>query len=192
MLRVEVMTDGPKVFVGGFAVETAPSVADLYAVLGSPNRIDAGEQLAPVGHRNNQTHVYDGLGLTFNEHHYTRRAQQLCCWFGTDEPQCRFTPRLPFADQLVFGDVVMPPGGDERAFFAAAPFDFVQFIRGVWSVRLAGVSVHVQTRGRLLPSGRRGRVRQVIAVSVSWPHDNWEAPADAEQSIIVDREPQPS
>jgi len=76
--------------------------------------------------------------------------------------------------------LVMPRDGDERAFFAAAPFEFVSLLGGSWSFGFAGFAVHVQTRGPWLPSGRRSRVRQVIEVSVSWPHDNWRSPRDAE------------
>jgi hypothetical protein len=187
MVSVQVLTDGPKVILGGLVIETAPTVAELHAALGPPSRIDTGELPAPVGHRNNQVHVYDALGLTLNEHHHTRLAQAACCWFGTDEPRFRFTPRQPFAGRLVFGGVVMPLGGDEEAFFAAAPFEFIESLGGVWSVRLAGFSVHVQTRGPKLPSGRRSRLRQVIEVSLSWPHDNWGAPANAEPAAAADR-----
>jgi hypothetical protein len=93
---VEVVTNAPKVVVGGFVIETARTVTEFHAVLGSPSRIDSGARPAPVGHRNNQLHEF---------------------------------------------------------------------------------AIHVHTRVRKLPSGRRSRVRQVIEVSVSWPHDNWDSPA---------------
>jgi hypothetical protein len=163
---VEVVSEGPKVVVGGLVIETAPLAHALHAVLGPPSRIDAGERPTPVGHRNNQIHVFDRLGLTLNEHHHTRRVQGLCCWFGTDEPRFPFTPGQPFTDRLVFGGVVMPPGGYERKFFAISPFEFVESLGGVWSLRLGGFSVHIQSRGSKLPSGRRSRVRQVIEVSL--------------------------
>jgi hypothetical protein len=186
VVTVDMIPDGPRVVVAGLTITTAPTVSELHAVLGPPSRIDNGERPAPVGHRNNQIHVYDGLGLTFNEHHYTRRAQAVCCWFGTDEPRFRFTPQQSFAGRLVFNGVVMPLGGDERAFFTAAPFEFIESLGGVWSVRLAGFSIHVQARGLRLRSGSRSRVRQIIEVSVSWPHDNWGPPADAEPGAAAD------
>jgi hypothetical protein len=106
MAVVEVVTSVPKVVVGGFVIETAPTVTELHAVLGSPSRIDSGAQPVPVGHRNNQIHVY--------------------------------------------------------------------------SYQFGGFAIHVHTSGRKLPSGRRSRARQVIEVSISWPHDNWGAPAEAD------------
>jgi len=66
---ITVLRSGRRVLINEFVVETAPTISELYGVLGRPTRIDSGEQLAPVGHRNNQTHVYDDSGLTINEHH---------------------------------------------------------------------------------------------------------------------------
>lgn len=178
-MTCEVVTSDPKVIVGGFTIETAPTVAELHAVLGAPSRIDAGERPAPVGHRNNQIHVYDAMGLTFNEHHSTRRAQEICFWFGTEEPRFRFTPHQPFTGKLVFDNIVMPLDSEERTFLSTSPLEFAHWLGGSWSYRFEGFAVHVETRGPKLGSGRRGRVRKVIEVSLSWPHDDWGEPADA-------------
>ena len=186
MLSIEVVTGVPKMAIGGFAIVTAPTVAELHAVLGAPSRIDDGERPAPVGHRNNQIHVYDTIGLTFIEHHYTRRAQAISCYFETEEPQFRFTPRQPFAGQLVFDSIGMPLGSEERTFLSASPIEFAHWLGGSWSYQFDGFAVHVETRGPKRPSGRRGRVRKVIEVSLSWPHDDWGTPSGTLEPLYVD------
>lgn len=165
--------------INGLLIETAPSVDELYAVLGQPSRVDTGERPAPVGHRNNHIHVYDESGLTLNEHHYTRRVQCLSCWFETDDPPYRFTPRQPFTGRLLLEDVEMPLGGKPGEFFAKSPIKFISEFGGIWTYKFDGFDVHVGTRGAKLRSGRRSKVLRITHVNVSWPHDNWGKPVTA-------------
>ncbi len=37
-------------------------------LLGRPNRVFKGQQLAPTGYRNNHRHIYDALGITLLDH----------------------------------------------------------------------------------------------------------------------------
>jgi hypothetical protein len=168
-----------RIVVEGLIVETAPTVTELYAVLGPPTRVDSGESPAPVGHRNNQIHIYEDCGLTINEHHYTRRVQGLCCWFETDDPAFRFTPRHAFTGKLMFELVEMPRGGRDEEFVAVSPFRFVPGLGGVWTYKFDGFAVYLDARGAKLKSGRRSKVRRIVMVSVSWPHDNWSMPVEA-------------
>ncbi len=43
----------------------------FHELLGHPDRLEEAGQPAPFGHRNNQIHFYDDLGMYLNEHHYT-------------------------------------------------------------------------------------------------------------------------
>jgi hypothetical protein len=166
-----------QVCIDGFCIQSAPTVAEMHAVLGQPSRIDAGEKPAPAGHRNNRVHIFDDLGVTFNEHHYTQLAQGITCWFDVEEPPFQFTPKCTFQGQLVFERVTMPLGGDVRAFLAASPYAFTDHFAGTWRYEFEGFSVIVASRGTRLPSGRRSKVRRVTDISLSWPHDNWQPPA---------------
>src|SRR5262245_24751381 len=173
------MASSRRVVINGFAIETAPSFPELYDVLGQPSRIDSGEIPAPYGHRNNQTHIYDEAGLTFNEHHHTRRAQAICCWYETADSPFRFTPRQPFTGQLMFENVDMPRGGRPDEYLAVSPFEVVPGFGGIWSYKFSGFDVRVESRGAKLKSGRRNKVRQVAEIWVSWPHDDWGKPVEA-------------
>ncbi len=49
----------PAVIINGLVITAAPSVPELYAVLGQPSRVVSASGPAPPGHRNNHIHVYD-------------------------------------------------------------------------------------------------------------------------------------
>jgi hypothetical protein len=177
-MTITITTVPPQVLINGLCIQSAPTVSDMYAVLGQPSRIDSGEKPAPAGHRNNQIHVFDELGLTLIEHHYTRLVQGLSCWFDTEERLFRFTPKCRFQGQLVFERVTMPLGGDVRAFLVSSPFAFSDHFAGTCRHEFDGFSIIVDSRGRRLPSGRRSKLRHVTYISLSWRHDNWHRPAD--------------
>jgi hypothetical protein len=180
---IEVLTKTPSVVIGEMAIVSAPTVDEMYAALGRPSRIDSGATPAPVGHRNNQIHVYDCLGLVFHEHHYTRRAQGIWCWSELTEPGFAFTPHEPFRGRIHFDGIVMPLGGRDIEFVHLSPFKFALTFGGVWRFAFAGFSVILHSRGPKLRSGRRSKVRQITDVSISWPHDDWGEPAPSMVTI---------
>lgn len=169
---IEVATDPPRVVIDGLTIVSAPTVEKLHVVLGRPGRIESGETPAPVGHRNNQIHIYDQLGLVFHEHHYTRRAESIWCWFEVEDRRYRFTPHESFRGHLLFDGVEMPFGGLETSFLDFSPFHFVRELGDVWNFAFDGFGIFVHSRGPFLPSGRRSKVRRITDVSISWPHDN--------------------
>src|SRR5690242_9692014 len=75
-MRISVSHDLRPSF-NGTVIESSPSVPQLHALLGPPNLVNSGPIPAPVGHRNNQRHIYNDLGICFIEHHHTRRLT--CC-----------------------------------------------------------------------------------------------------------------
>jgi hypothetical protein len=174
-----VTTEPASISVNGFCARAAPTVLEMYTVLGKPSRIDAGETPAPVGHRNNQIHVFDELGVTFNEHHYTRLVQEIACWFNTKDPEYRFTPKNDFGGQLICDGVVLPLSGEVRKFLSAAPWVFEGGFGGAWQYRFGGLSVFVSSRGPKLPSGRRSKIREIVSVSFSFSHDCWQEPTSS-------------
>jgi hypothetical protein len=168
---IVVYTGRPRVDVNGFSIEAACTVHELYAVLGKPTRIDTGETPAPYGHRNNELHVYDGLGVRLNEHHYTRLVQEICCSFETQEPLFRFTPTEAFRGLLSFDGQAMPLGGPERTFLRASPYRFSEVLACHWAFAFGRFGIDLCTRGDKLPSGLRSKSRRIVEVSVSFPHD---------------------
>jgi hypothetical protein len=175
--KIEISTNPARVTVNGLAIHTAPTVDEFHAVLGTPSRID-GIGAAPFGHRNNQIHVYDDLGLRFIEHHFTCRAQDITCSFTSgDEGLFRFTPKLPFVGDIFVNGKQMPLGGIEAEFFLSWPFQFDRRLPGIAICEFGGFSVAVQTRGSRLRSGRKSKTRHVVEISFGWPHDNWSEPS---------------
>lgn len=174
VLAVE--TKAPTISVNSFRIKTAPTVPEMHAVLGLPSRVESGETPAPIGYRNNHQHVYDALGLSLNEHHYTYLVQDITCWFHTHDPEFRFTPISEFAGQLIIDGVEMPLGINIREFLVASPCVFDGGFGGSWHFKFDGFSVFVSSRGQLLKSKRRSKVRKVTSVSLSWPHDPWHKP----------------
>lgn len=174
---IEVNRNPHAVIVNGFRIESAPPVADLLNVIGTPTRVDAGPKPAPPGFRNNQQHVFDSLGVHVNEHHHTRRAQAIGVALSVQERRFGFTPISAFTGALLFGGVRMPLHATEREFLKAAPWPFEHFIAGGWHYRFDGFFVGIEAVGSKLPSGRRSKRRVVVDVSISWPDDPHGDPA---------------
>ena len=80
MLKAQVGLDG--VILNGVSISEALPPEALYKILGIPDRVDVPATPAPFGHRNNQIHVYDSLGIYFHEHHFTQLAMGLTFVFG--------------------------------------------------------------------------------------------------------------
>lgn len=175
-LNIEFSSQLPAIDVNSFRIVTAPSVAKLQAVLGKPSRIDAGANPAPAGHRNNQIHVYDELGITFIEHHRTQLVQNVQCWFQAGDPEFRFTPQRDYSGNLIVDGIQMPIGGQVELFMKHSPVSFSDGFGGSWQYNVNDFSVFVSSRGKLLPSKRRSKIMEITSISFSWPHDNWQAP----------------
>lgn len=109
MVEVEVRLDG--MLIGGHSIPEAVQPSWLHGVLGFPDRIVDPAPPPPVGHRNNQIHVYDDLGLYFHEHHWTRLAQDLVFAFWPEEERHAFTPCRAFSGHLKLHDYLVPAGG---------------------------------------------------------------------------------
>lgn len=175
-LSLSVTSEKPALHVNGCSIVTAPTVEEMYAILGEPTRIDSGESPAPVGHRNGRIHIYDELGVTINEHHYTYRIQSLMCWMNVVDTEFRFVPEQAFSGTLSVDGSDLRLGGNVRDFFASSPVEFGDGWGGSWSFRVGGFCVFLSSQGHRLRSGRRSKVRHVATVSLSWPHDSWQKP----------------
>ena len=174
---IEVASHPPVVIVNGLRIETAPPVAELLRVIGTPSRIETGPRPAPAGFRNNHQHVFDAMGLHVNEHHHTCRAQAIGVTPRVDEPRYGFTAKTAFSGNLLFDGVAMPLRATEQEFLQASPWPFEHRLGGSWSYTFDGFFVGFEAMGPRLGIGRRSTQRLVVDVSVSWPHDPHGEPA---------------
>ena len=163
--------------INGAVIETAPSVAELYAVLGDPSRVVDTGPPAPAGHRNNRRHVYDELGAHFLEHHHTRRMMEGTVVLWPEEESAEFRPRVAFCGTLSLAGYVVPPGVELMDFLKACPIRFRPLVGGLLGARRGGFHLGVHSIGRKLASRRRSKVRRLVDLSFSWPHDDWGEPA---------------
>jgi hypothetical protein len=76
--------------------------------------------------------VFDELGVTFHEHHYTFLVEEVACWFNTNDPQYRFAPKSDFRGKLILDGVEMPLRDDVREFLIVAPREFGGGFGGSW------------------------------------------------------------
>jgi len=168
---IEALIERDRLILGGRAFREAVPPAVLHEVLGPPSRIDEPATPAPVGHRNNQVHVYDDAGIYFHEHHFTRLAMSVTFCLAPGLESFGFLPTAGFAGRLSIDGFVVPPSATERD-FATCPVPF-RYDFHAWQVKLGSISVFCPVRGTRLPSGRRSKVRQVVGVSIGLPHDPW-------------------
>jgi hypothetical protein len=175
---IEVSSNPPAVIINGLRIDTAPPVADLLRVIGAPTRVDTGPTRAPTGFRNNQLHVFDPLGVHVNEHHHTRRAQEIGIALSVVERRYSFTPVSAFVGDLLFDGVRMPLHVTDQEFLRQVSWPFKHFLAGLWEYQFDGFCVGFDAVGPRLASGRRSKKQFVIEVSISWPHDPNGPPAD--------------
>jgi hypothetical protein len=150
-------------YLNGIEFSTPMPVANYVAAIGTSTRIiDAGAP-APVGHRNNQIHLYDGIGIYLNEHHATGLIQALTFILWLEE--ATFPTRQTFDGDLVVGGVCVGPGMREGV-LAASTIRFHETIAGQWSAKEGGIYVGAKTIGRRGNSGRRSKVRLLVDVSI--------------------------
>jgi hypothetical protein len=162
--------------IQGTAITTAPSVAELHALLGPPSRIAEPTVRAPVGHRNNHFHVYDTAGLYFQEHHYTRRIAGCEVVFHPEELSVPFGARQPYSGQLRLGIRDFAADGDVAELVRGCGITFEPSLAGWLVARRDQFSAILTCKGAKLPSGQRSRTLRVVSVSLGWPHDPWGAP----------------
>jgi hypothetical protein len=157
-------------YLNDTAIVSAGPVPFFHELLGSPSRVYSGAQPAPAGHRNNQIHIYDSLGLYLNEHHCTYQISAVTFVFVPDESP--FPPAQPFSGELQLGETALRPGMDESVLNGCA-LPLLQKLRGSWTLEDGTVWISVDTMGRKTRSGRRGKRRFVIAVNACLPKDPW-------------------
>jgi hypothetical protein len=129
--------------------------------LGSPSRtVEAGPP-APFGHRNNQVHVFDSLGIYLTEHHATQLVESVnFIYEPTESPfmiEKAFEGKMDLDGQSIHFD--MP---EESLEVPRLNRD----LPGEFSLVLGKCWIGVSAKGRRNASGKRGRPRIIVRVSV--------------------------
>jgi hypothetical protein len=156
--------------LNGMPITEAIAPAAIHQLLGEPSRIHSAGPPAPHGHRNNQIHVYDTLGLYFNEHHHTRSLTGISFVFWPEAEGFPFTPAVAFSGKLQLGDYELPSGVFEKQVLTECGLPFREMLSGIWD--LPGmIPMGLDTKGAKLKSGRRSSAKRLVSVSIGWPHD---------------------
>jgi hypothetical protein len=133
---------------------------DAYTkTLGNPEcTIEAGPP-APVGHRNNQVHVFDRIGIYLTEHHSTRLIESVNFIFDTTDS--------PFPIEHAFSGVIDLFGTEIRAGMQESDLaGLKQDLPGEYSLKGDRCWIGVSTMGRKGRDGKRRKPRLVVRVSV--------------------------
>ena len=173
MTTIEVQLDPDGLRLHGAVLVDALPIAAAHELFGPPDRIEAAGTPAPHGHRNNQRHFYDTLGLCLLEHHFTRLVTNVTFVFWPEEAVEACSS--PFTGSLRVGDLIVRAGMDESA-LAACGLSFESTLSGSWSVRGA-IWIGLTTVGAKQPRGGRSKKLQLVSVSVSLRHDPWDSGA---------------
>ena len=171
-MRVVAAIDSERFVLNGRAIREGRPVAEFHELLGRPDRIDAAGPPAPVGHRNNQIHRYDILGLWLNEHHYTFLIQAITFVLWKD--QVAFPTHHEFDGELKVGGVRVTPGVAEVE-MTASTIPWISRLRGTWHFEGDSLWIGFETKGRKGPGGHRSKKRYLTSLSVCLPHDPWDA-----------------
>ncbi len=171
-----IIIEPSSVTVNGTSLTKGGPVAEFHSLLGEPNRIEG--KPAPVGHRSNQIHFYDELGLLLNEHHYTYQIGAITLILNVAEAICPTTNA--FHGELVIGGVNVRAGDVERD-LAGTTIPFHSVLAGSWSAEVLSaqkdgrpIRIYIDTKGAKLPSGRRSKRREIISVAICLEQDPWD------------------
>lgn len=174
----EVLIRNDVVSINDIPLVTAGPQKNFYTLFGKPDRMaDASKISAPPGHRNNQIHFYETLGVTLNEHHDTCQIQEVTFIFDVELATHPTTD--PFRGRMTIGGVPIVAGALERH-LSDSSLTFTATLPGTWFTKIGSnvddqaISVAVSTMGPKLRSGRRSKTRVIASVSLRLPHDPWD------------------
>lgn len=159
-MHTVVTLDG--VTIGSHAFVGESTLFDWKAILGNPDRIVDPVPPAPAGYRNNQIHMYDGLGVYLNEHHQTRLVQAITFVFWPEEEP--FTPAAAYCGELLVGDLAYSTGMTESQCLRSH-IPFVRHVPGIWSAKGA-VWIGFTAVGKKRPLRHRGKMRFLVELTV--------------------------
>jgi hypothetical protein len=137
--------------------------SEYAAALGIVSRVEEPATPAPYGHRNNQIHLFDELGLYLIEHHATGLIGSVVFVLWLEESP--FKTAREFTGRLTIGDVSVYPGMLAKE-FTGSTIAFEGPVLGLWTARKDGVWIGISVAGIRQNSGRRGKQLRLENVSV--------------------------
>lgn len=134
------------------------TLAAFEEVLGHPERTWNGTTPAPVGHRNNQFHYYDSLGLYLSEHHMTTFILSLDVVF--ESVACPHPPLKTFHSELLIGNSAVYQGMLASDFVSNCPIPFRPHFEH-WHADGEVLSVDIRVLRPTTASGHRTRSKHL-------------------------------
>jgi hypothetical protein len=151
------------VLINGARFQTSCPAEEIYSVLGQPSRILSTGMPAPYGHRNNQRHVYDDVGIYLLEHHARQTIDGICFVFNpSDEAN---SPESPFLGTLTIAGQPCDSRLDVSEFVRTAPVPFKPHLGRWYYYDGESISITVTTfsRGKT-KSGRWSKVCGIASI----------------------------
>jgi hypothetical protein len=135
---------------------------DYAAALASPVRIVEPSPPAPYGHRNNQIHLFDELGLYLIENHATRLVNAVVFVLWLEE--AAFKPICEYSGELAIGGVRFLPGMTPQDYMHGT-IAFEGPVLGLWHAHRNGIWIGLKAKRMRQPKGRRGESQRFVDVS---------------------------
>ena len=159
--QVNAVVDDDGLWINGMLIDKKQPLEHYRPALGGPSRtIDAGPP-APVGHRNNQVHVFDSLGIYLTEHHGSRLIESVNFVFDSSHS--------PFPIENPYDGEVEVKGQRLRANLEESPIDTTRFARdlpGEYSVKHNNCWVGIFSKEGRGTGEKRGEPLYIFRVSV--------------------------
>jgi hypothetical protein len=152
-----------RLLLNGRLFQSPVQPTEYAAVLASPVRVVEPSPPAPYGHRNNQIHLFDELGLYLIEHHVTRLVDAVVFVLWLQESA--FKPACEYSGELTIGGVRFFPGMTPRGYSGGA-IAFEGPVLGLWNASRDGIWIGLNARKMRQPSGGRGKQLRFVDVSV--------------------------
>jgi hypothetical protein len=117
--------------------------AEYASSLASAVRIVEPSPPAPHGHRNNQIHLFDQLGLYLIEHHATRLVEAVVFVLWLEE--AAFKPAWEYSGELTLGGIRFFPGMTPRD-YSGGTISFEGPVLGLWHARRDGIWIGLRAK----------------------------------------------
>jgi hypothetical protein len=162
-LTADASLDG--LLLNGRLFQSPVQPSEYAAVLASPVRVVEPSPPAPYGHRNNQIHLFDELGLYLIEHHATRLVDAVVFVLWVEESA--FKPACELSGELTIGHVRFCPGMTPND-YSGGTIAFEGPVLGLWNAKRDGIWIGMCAKAMRQPNGRRGKRLRVVDVSISF------------------------
>jgi hypothetical protein len=160
-IRTEAIVTPEGFSLDGHAFSEKLSLVRYQGVLGTPNRTIAAGAPAPYGHRNNQVHLFDSMGIYLTEHHASRLIESVSFIFDADDS--------PFPIERAFDGDLRVYGQQIYVDMKETELDSTLFSRdlpGEYWIEHKNYWIGVSAKRRRDVKGKRQNPRHVVRVSV--------------------------